>query len=113
MHPKPEPRAAALACFLRREAGAVSLSAEMTGHPYLVHVGMAMLDAAALAQDLDAGDPILLRLSQAGCFESMPDDRAKFVSTDEIQRAILRPVSGDAEAGATILQSIVTAADKP
>lgn len=110
---EPEPRAAALAHFLRREAGAVSLSAQMTGNFYLVHVGMAMLDAAVLAQDLKVDDPILLRLSQAGCFESMPGEKSKFVSTDEIQRAILRPVSGTAEAGATILQSIVTAADQP
>lgn len=107
-----EPRAEALAEFLRREAAAVSFSAEVTGHMHLVHVGMALLDAAALAENLGTGDPLLQRLSEAGRFESMPDDRARFVSTEEIQRAILRPVAGTAEAGRVILRSVETAAGR-
>jgi hypothetical protein len=108
-----DPRGEALAEFFRREAGAVSLSADVTGQVHLVHVGLALLDAATLAQDLAVDDPVLVQLSEAGCFESMPGDRARFVSTAEIHRALLRPISGTAEVGEDILRSVVTAAGQP
>ena len=111
--PDSEPRADALAHFLRHEAGAISLSAEMTTLRHLVTVGMALLDAAALADSLRRDDPILQQLSEAGCFESIPDGRATFLSTDAIRRAILRPISGVDESGADILHSIVSACGRP
>ena len=111
--PSAEPRADALAAFLRREAGAISLSAEMTGLSHLVNVGLALLDAAALAEALNSDDPILQQLSEAGCFESMPQGRAAFLGTDDIRRAIRRPVSGADETGEDILHSIVVACGRP
>lgn len=111
--PSSEPRADALALFLRREAGAISLSADMTGLEHLVRVGLALLDAAALAEDLQRDDPILRQLSEAGCFESMPYGRAAFLSTDDIRRAIRRPISGADETGEDILHSIVSACGRP
>lgn len=91
----------------------MSLSADVTGHLHLADVGMALLDAAGLAQRMRGDDTVLMRLSEAGCFEPMPDGGARFVSSGEIRRALLRPISGDAEAGAAILGSVVLAAGRP
>jgi hypothetical protein len=77
-----------------------------------VGVGLALLDAAALAEGMVADDPVLVSLSEAGCFESMPDQQAIFVNSEEIQRAILRPVSGVSEPGPTILTNVAVAAGR-
>lgn len=90
----------------------LSLSADVTDHQYLADVGMALLDAALLAQGLAHNHPILAQLSEAGHFESLPDQRAQFLSTEEIRRAILRPISGLPEPAATIIESVISAAGR-
>lgn len=108
--PVRDPQAQALADFLRREAAAVSLSLEMTGFARLVHVGLALLDAAAHADRLPAGDPALAAFSDAGLFRSAPDGMLRFVVTTEIQQVLLGPIHGAIESGDEVLAHLVEAA---
>ncbi len=111
MTPQPrDPRADALAEFLRREAAAVSLSLEMTGFDRLVHVGMALLDAATQADSLCSEDRVLAELSDAGLFRPLPGGGLRFVATSEIQRVLLGPVHGDLESGEQVLAHLAAAA---
>ena len=111
--PPYEPRAAALADFLRGEARALSLSAEVTGTMQIARVGMALLDAALLAERLSPSDPLLVCLSEEGLFESLPDNRACFAASAEIHRAIYRPIAGRIQNGPAILDTIASAARRP
>jgi hypothetical protein len=47
-----DPRAEALADYLRQRASAFSLSADATGEQHIATAGMSLLDAAALAESL-------------------------------------------------------------
>ena len=107
---EPDPRAGALAEFLRREAAAVSLSLEMTGFERLVHVGMALLDAAAEADRWREGDESLTALSAAGLFRSSPGGALRFVADSRIQRVLLSPVHGELQTGEEVLAHLVAAA---
>jgi hypothetical protein len=107
--PPRDPHAGALADFLRREAAAVSLSLEMTGFDRLVHVGLALLDAAAHADRLPTGDAALAAFSDAGLFRSAPDGVLRFVATSQIQHVLLGPVHGALESGEEVLAHLVDA----
>jgi hypothetical protein len=109
----PDPRAAALADFLRRRAAAFSLSADVNGSARIADAGMALLDAAILASRLAPRDPMLVAMSEAGLFESMPGDQARVVVTPELLRALQRPISGDARDAEQILRAIVVALEEP
>ena len=50
-----DPRGLALADYLRAQAEALSLSADSTGEQHIARAGMALLDAAALAEHLRDG----------------------------------------------------------
>lgn len=111
--PPSDPRGAALADFLRGEARALSLFADVTGTMHVARAGMAMLDAALLAERLAPGDRVLVCLAEAGLFESMPQNRARFSATTEIHRAVHRPIAGRIQDGHTLLDSIAFAASTP
>jgi hypothetical protein len=103
-------RALALAEYLRERAASFSLSADVNQAHQIAQAGMALLDAASIAETLLADDPILIALSEAGRFESMPGDRARFVETAQLRAAVQRPLSGTPMAGKQILTLLVDTA---
>jgi hypothetical protein len=107
---KPDPRAQALARYLRERAAAFSLSADATGEQHIASAGMALLDAAQVAERLTRGDARLATLTRAGRFESMPDGTSRFLETDSVRRVIQRPLSGTPMSGAEILDLVVDCA---
>jgi hypothetical protein len=106
----PDARAQALARYLRARASAFSLSADSTGEQHIASAGMALLDAAEVAERLPPVDPRLATLTRAGRFESMPDGRSTFLETDSMRRAIQRPLSGAPMSGEEILDLLVESA---
>jgi hypothetical protein len=106
-------RAAALADYLYQRAAAFSLSADVNDAQETAHAGMALLDAAALAEQLGPTDESLRTLSEAGRFETMPDGKAVFVETSELRAAIQRPLVGGRTTGREILTLIVKTARRP
>lgn len=102
-------RAVALAEYLRRSAAAFSLSADVTGAPRTAEVGMALLDAALVAESLPAYDRGIRVLSEAGAFESMPDGRALFVESSETRAAVRRALVSDLGGAAAIIARVVAA----
>jgi hypothetical protein len=106
----PDPRALALARYLRERAAAFSLSADSTGDQHIASAGMALLDAARVAEWLSPTDACLTTLTRAGRFESMPDGRSTFLETDNVRRVIQRPISGAAMSGREILDLLIQSA---
>jgi hypothetical protein len=105
-----DPRADALAGYLRDRAAAFSFSADSTNGQHIAAAGMALLDAAALAERLPATDRRLRRLSGAGCFETMHDGSSAFLETPDLRAAVQRPLSGAPMSGADILALLVLTA---
>jgi hypothetical protein len=105
-----DPRAHALADYLRRQAAALSLSADSTGEQHIARAGMALLDAAGLAEHLPATDPRLAALSLAGRFETMADGASRFLETQDVRAALRRPISGAAMTGEQILDLLAAIA---
>jgi DNA-binding MurR/RpiR family transcriptional regulator len=101
----------ALAQYLRDRAAAFSLSADVTTQQHVADAGMALLDAAAIAENLTRSDPTLTRLSEAGCYESMPDLEVRFVETEAVRAAIQRPLSGEPMTGRDIVTLIAAVAN--
>jgi hypothetical protein len=99
----PDPRAQALAGYLRERAAAFSLSADSTGEQHVATAGMALLDAAACAERLASTDRRLEVLSRAGCFEAMPGGSCRFVETHDLRAVVQRPLSGSPMSGEQIL----------
>lgn len=106
-------RAAALADYLYQRAAAFSLSADVNDSQDTAHAGMALLDAAALAEELGPTDEVLKTLSEAGRFETMPDNTATFLETDDLRAAIQRPLVGSRMTGHEILALVVNTARRP
>jgi hypothetical protein len=104
-----DPRAAGLAAYLRRCAESFSLSADVTDSPATAEAGAALLDAALLVEVMKPDDPLLVVLSEAGLFESMPGGRARFLESDAVRRAIQRPIAGAAQDSRAILASLADA----
>lgn len=86
-----------------------SLSADVTRSACVAAAGMALLDAAEEAERLQPRDPILVDLSEARRFEPMPGDEARFVDSEEVRRALRRPISGAPEDAHHILLAVVAA----
>ncbi|GLH98674.1 hypothetical protein Pa4123_39490 [Phytohabitans aurantiacus] len=105
-------RAAALARYLYQRAAAFSLSADVNDAHGTAHAGMALLDAAALAEQLRSTDESLRTLSEAGRFETMPDGKAVFLETSELRAAIQRPLLGSRMTGQEILALVVETAGR-
>jgi hypothetical protein len=104
---EPDARGAALADYLRERAAAFSLSADVMGSQSTASAGMALLDAAHIAEAMTADDPRLALLSEAGLFESMPGGRALFLETSRIRAAIQRPLVSDPQGGEQIIAHLV------
>jgi hypothetical protein len=105
-----DPRAQALARYFRERAAAFSLSADTTGEQHIASAGMALLDAAEVAERLSAVDARLATLTRAGRFECQQDGTSRFLETDSVRRAIQRPLSGVPMSGAEILDLLVASA---
>jgi hypothetical protein len=104
-----DPRAAALAGFLRDRAGLFSLSADVNNAPHIADAGMSLLEAAAVAENLQTGDPILVEMSERGLFESMPQGGARVVETEELGRSLSRSILGHARDGRSVLTELMGA----
>lgn len=103
----PDARAAALAAYLRERAAAFSMSADVMGSQNTASAGMALLDAAHVADSMTTDDPRLALLSEAGLFESMPEGRALFLETSAVRAAIQRQIVHDPQMGEEIIALIV------
>jgi hypothetical protein len=104
---QPDARASALADYLRERAAAFSLSADVRQSQSTASAGMALLDAAHIADAMTTNDPRLTLLSEAGLFESMPGGRARFLETLQIRAAIQRPLIRDPQDGEQIIAYLV------
>lgn len=93
--------------YLRQRASAFSMSSDVHDEPHIARAGMALLDAARLAEELSPSDPRLVALSEAGRFESMPDDTARFLETPAVRAAVQRPLAGVPMSGSEILVLLV------
>ena len=103
-------RSIAFAEYLRRSAAAFSMSADVTDTAGTAEAGMALLDAALIAESLPTRAAEIRRLSEAGLFESMPDGRAAFVEVPQIRAAVQRALVSGAEDGAAIIGRLVATA---
>lgn len=108
---RPDSRALALALFLRRWASAFSFSADALDSPDTARAGMTLLDAAQRAERLGPDDPVIVVLSEAGHFESLPGGRARFVETVQVRRAVLHLVVGPPFDGSEVLVAIASASE--
>jgi hypothetical protein len=105
-------RAAALAVYFRDRASAFSMSADVNDEQGIAGAGMALLDAAKLAETLSAQDQRLILLSEAGRFETMPNDTALFLETPALRAAMQRPLAGEPMSGSDILALLVDTASE-
>lgn len=105
-------RCVALAEYLRRSAASFSMSADSTDGARTAEAGMALLDAAVIAESLPSDDAGIRVLSEAGFFESMPGGRALFVEVAAIRAAVLRALVSEAEDGRAIIAKLVATASK-
>jgi hypothetical protein len=106
-------RAAALAHYLRERAASFSMSADVTEAQATARAGMALLDAATIADAMPPTDARLRVLSEAGHFESMPEGRARFVETPAVRAAVQRPIVSGPQTGVEILAQIVATVTRP
>jgi hypothetical protein len=88
------------------------MSADATDSAPTADLGMAMLDAARIAEAMPSADPRIRVLSEAGLFESMPDDEAVFVELAEIRRAVRRTLVAGPRDGASIIARLITTAEE-
>ena len=110
--PPVDARCVALAEYLRRSAASFSMSADSTDAARTAEAGMALLDAAVIAESLPSDDAGIRVLSEAGLFESMPGGRASFVEVAAIRAAVLRALVSEAEDGRAIIAKLVATAAK-
>ena len=108
--PRTDPRPAALARYLRGAAGEFSMSADVTDSEPTAQLGMALLDAAQIAEAMPGSDQRIRVLSEAGLFESMPGGQAAFVEVPAIRRSIQRPLVAGPQSGSMIIAQLVATA---
>src|SRR4051794_33944517 len=106
----PDPRPAALAAYLRERAAEFSMSADVTTQQHVARAGMALLDAALLAERLPPGDDRLRRLSESGRFETMSDNTFVVMETADMRAVLQRPLAGASLTGDEVLTSLARAA---
>jgi hypothetical protein len=106
-HGSGDPRALALATFLRDRAALFSLSADVNGSPHIAEAGMSILAAADIAADLSPTDPLLIEMSERGLFESMPNGAARVLATDDVGRSLSRSIVGATRDGHRVLVDMV------
>ena len=105
-----DPRGAALSRYPRRTAALFSLSADATDSASTADLGMALLDAARIAEAMPSADPRIRVLSEARLFESMPEGKAVFIEVAEIRRAVRRTLVSGPQDGASIIAELIAAA---
>jgi hypothetical protein len=105
-----DPRARSLAFYLRQRAADFSLSADVNDAQTTARAGMTLLDAAMLAEAMPEGDRRLRQLSEAHCFESLPEREAQFLETPAIRSAVQRPLAGEPMTGVQVIDLIVATA---
>ncbi|MGH3317101.1 MAG: hypothetical protein ACRDO0_13235, partial [Nocardioidaceae bacterium] len=93
--------------YLRQRAADFSFSADVNDAQTTARAGMALLDAALLAEAMPERDRRLRELSEAHCFESLPEREARFLETPAIRSAVQRPLSGEPMTGAQVIDLIV------
>jgi hypothetical protein len=86
------------------------LSADVNKQQHIARAGMALLDAAIIAETLSATDERLTALSESGLFETLSGGKARFRETSEVRAAIQRPLSGTPMSGPDILTLLVETA---
>jgi hypothetical protein len=102
-----DPRALALADFLRSRADLFTLSAAQARSPGAAEAGTSLLEAADLAAEMDPGDPMLVAMSRRGMFQSMPHGAARVLTSDDLGRSLARSVLGGERDGRRILRGLV------
>jgi hypothetical protein len=107
-----DPRAAALSRYLRRTAAFFSMSADATDSASTADLGMALLDAARIAEAMSSADPRIKVLSEARLFESMPEGKAVFIEVAEIRRAVRRTLVSGPQDGASIIAELIRTANE-
>ena len=105
-----DPRARALALYFRQRAAAFSLSADEMDQKGVARAGMALLDAAGIAEAMASHDPRLRALSTTGYFETLPGGEARFRESRTMRTAVQRPISGAAQSGNEIINAVVAEA---
>jgi hypothetical protein len=105
-----DPRGAALARYLRERATDFSMSADVTDEQHIARAGMALLDAAMLAETLQPSDERLGALSDAGRFEARADGTVVLVESAEMRAAMQRPLSQAPMTGRNILALLIDTA---
>lgn len=105
-----DPRARSLAFYLRQRAADFSFSADVNDAQTTAQAGMTLLDAALLAEAMPEGDRRLKELSEAHCFESLPEREALFLETPAIRSAVQRPLAGEPMTGVQVIDLIVATA---
>jgi hypothetical protein len=86
------------------------MSADATDSPSTADLGMALLDAARIAEAMPSADPRIRVLSEAHLFESMPEGKAVFIEVAEIRRAVRRTLVSGSQDGASIIARLITTA---
>lgn len=89
-----------------------SMSADVTDCAGTAELGMALLDAAQIAEAMPGTDPRIRVLSEAGLFESMPGGQAAFVEDPAIHRALWRPLVSGPQSGLVIVAQLVATAEE-
>lgn len=89
-----------------------SMSADVTDSAGTAELGMALLDAAQIAEAMPGTDPRIRVLSEAGLFESMPGGQAAFIEVPEIHRTLRRPLVSGPQCGSVIIAQLVAIAEE-
>lgn len=88
------------------------MSADATDSASTADVGMALLDAARIAEAMPSADPRIRTLSEANLFESMPGDEAVFIEVADIRRTLRRTLVSGPQDGPSIIAQLITTAGK-
>ena len=86
------------------------MSADVNLQQHVARAGMALLDAALLAERLQPSDFRLRLLSETGRFETMPDETLVVVETAGMRAVLQRPLAGVSLTGDEVLTSLARAA---
>lgn len=108
----PDPRAIALARYLRATAQEFSEVAESMDLLSVAEAGLVLLDVADIVQDWDPASPQLRSLAQAGLFLTGDDGRTRFRATDPIRHELRRGLFGELQAPALVLDCLVDLASR-
>jgi hypothetical protein len=106
---EPDPCAAALAAFLRKQAADrfLALTGSMSRLP---NAEIVFLDAAFLVESMPSSHPVLVALAEAGLFATEPGGRVRFLETEQVLTTLADPLTARSRSGAEVLDALVVAA---